>query len=86
MDNLVELSKRLTNHLLQGKSEKLGKEYFFVFSISKFILLKELILKKEIIHNPGSGDSTKLYFDNVKNAKYIPVILDLYNYIIQYNI
>ena len=39
-----------------------------MFSISKFILLKERILKKDSANNI-------LYFNNVKDAKYIPAIL-----------
>lgn len=68
MKNLVKLSKELVENLLSGNKQKLGKEHFFMFSISKFILLKEKILKKD------SGNNI-LYFNNIKNAKYIPAIL-----------
>lgn len=46
MKNLIKLSRELVENLLRGNKSKLGKEYFFMFSISKFILLKERILKK----------------------------------------
>lgn len=68
MKNLVKLSRELVENLLSGNKQKLGKEHFFMFSISKFILLKERILKKDSRNNI-------LYFNNIKNAKYIPAIL-----------
>ena len=68
MKNLIKLSRELVENLLNGNKQKLGKEYFFMFSISKFVLLKERILKKYSVNNI-------LYFNNVKDAKYIPVIL-----------
>ena len=68
MKNLIKLSRELVENLLNGNKQKLGKEYFFMFSISKFVLLKERILKKDSTNNI-------LYFNNVKNAKYIPAIL-----------
>lgn len=68
MKNLIKLSRELVENLLSGNKKKLGKEYFFIFSISKFILLKERILKKDSANNI-------LHFNNTKNAKYIPAIL-----------
>ena len=68
MKNLIKLSRELVENLLNGNKQKLGKEYFFMFSISKFVLLKERILKKDSTNNI-------LYFNNVENAKYIPAIL-----------
>lgn len=74
MESLLSLSRKLTKQLLDGKKEKLGKEFFYMFSISKFILLKETILKKD-------SQEHILHFDNIKNKKYIPVIYELYDYI-----
>lgn len=68
MKNLIKLSRELVENLLSGNKQNLGKEYFFMFSISKFILLKERILKKDSANNI-------LHFNNTKNAKYIPAIL-----------
>lgn len=68
MKSLIRLSRELVENLLNRNKQKLGKEYFFMFSISKFILLKERILKKDSANNI-------LYFNNVKDAKYIPAIL-----------
>ncbi len=68
MNNLIKLSRELVENLLNGSKQKLGKEYFFMFSISKFVLLKERILKKDSLNKI-------LYFNNVKDAKYIPAIL-----------
>ena len=44
MKDLIKLSRELVENLFNGKQQKLGKEYFFMFSISKFILLKEIYL------------------------------------------
>lgn len=65
MESLIKLSENLVNHLLSGKHEKLGKEYFYMFSVSKFILLKESILKKgkSIV---SDTEVTTFYFDNKK--------------------
>lgn len=68
MKNLIKLSRELVENLLSGNKQNLGKEYFFMFSISKFILLKERILKQDSANNI-------LHFNNTKNAKYIPAIL-----------
>ena len=68
MKSLIRLSRELVENLLNRNKQKLGKEYFFMFSISKFVLLKERILKKDSANNI-------LYFNNVKDAKYIPAIL-----------
>jgi len=82
MESLIELSKNLTEHLLSKKRGKLGKEYYFMFSVSKFILLKEKILKKGFVKNPETNKKVTVFkFNNLENKKYIPVIMDLYNYI-----
>lgn len=68
MKELIKLSRELVENLLDGNKKKLGKEYYLMFTISKFILLKESILKKD-------SANKILYFNNVKYAKYIPAIL-----------
>lgn len=68
MKELIKLSRELVENLLDGNKKKLGKEYYLMFTISKFILLKESILKKD-------SANKILYFNNVKYAKYIPIIL-----------
>ena len=57
MKNLIKLSRELVENLLNGNKQKLGKEYFFMFSISKFVLLKEKILKYSIPNEEGSKTS-----------------------------
>ena len=68
MKELIKLSRELVENLLDGNKKKLDKEYYLMFTISKFILLKESLLKKD-------SANKILYFDNVKYAKYIPAIL-----------
>lgn len=43
MKELIKLSRELVENLLDGNKKKLGKEYYLMFTISKFILLKERI-------------------------------------------
>ena len=68
MTDLIKLSRELVENLLSGNKQKLGKEYFFMFSISRFILLKERLLKKDSTNNI-------LYFNNIENAKYTSNII-----------
>lgn len=74
MIKLIELARELTEKLLNDESHKLSKEYFYMFSISKFVLLKEKIVKKD-------SQNHILYFNNIKNRKYIPILYELYDYI-----
>ena len=68
-------ARELVEILLNGDTKKLNKGHFFSFSIAKFILLKEKILIK--------NGPRKFYFDKVKNAKYIPMIMKFKNEIIK---
>ena len=44
MKDLIKLSRELVENLFNGKQQKLGKEYFFMFSIS---FIKRKNFKKE---------------------------------------
>ena len=71
LKSTIKCAKELVENLIKGKRERLRKEHFFAFSVSKFILLKEKIIIK-------TGDK-EFYFDDIKNKKYIPAILLLAN-------
>lgn len=67
-DILIKLARELTDKFLNHKEYKLRKEHFIMFSISKFILLKEMLVKKDTRTNT-------LYFDDIKNERYIEMIM-----------
>ena len=69
---LLDASRKMTESFISGKKFNFGIESFYMFSISKFILLKEKIIKKD------SSERT-IYFDDIKYRKYIPIILMIYN-------
>lgn len=70
----LKLAKTITEKFMETEQVKLGKEAFYMFSVSKFILLKEKIIKKDSSNNI-------IYFNNIKYKKYIPIILEFYNLI-----
>ncbi len=72
----LNLARMITEKFLAEDNPHLGKDAFYMFSISKFILLKERIIKKDSVNNI-------LYFDNNKFNAYIPIILDFYKQILK---
>ena len=71
MDDFIMESRELVENYIMGKNKKLSKKHFFIFSISKYILLESMIIKKT--------DKNTLYFDNVKYSRFIPAMLLLAN-------
>ena len=67
----LNLAREITEKFLNDDNPVLNKDAFYMFSISKFILLKEKIIKKDSVNSI-------LYFDNIKNKDYIPAILYFY--------
>ena len=72
----LNLARMITEKFLAEDNPHLGKDAFYMFSVSKFILLKERIIKKDSVNNI-------LYFDNSKFNAYIPIILDFYKQILK---
>ncbi len=67
----IKLAREITEQFLKYDDPILNKDAFYMFSISKFILLKEKIIKKDSVNSI-------LYFDNIKNKEYIPIIMYFY--------
>ena len=72
----LNLARMITEKFLAEDNPHFGQDAFYMFSVSKFILLKERIIKKDSINNI-------LYFDNSKFNAYIPIILDFYKQILK---
>ena len=72
----LNLARMVTEKFLNDDNPHLGQASFYMFSVSKFILLKERIIKKYSVNNI-------LYFDSKKFKGYIPIILDFYKQIIK---
>lgn len=72
----LNLARMITEKFFDDATPHLGQDAFYMFSVSKFILLKERIIKKDSVKNI-------LYFDNNKFNAYIPIILDFYKQILK---
>ena len=70
----LTLARLITESFFDDDNPHLGIEAFYMFSVSKFILLKERIIKKDSINNI-------LYFDNKKYRGYISIIMEFYKHI-----
>lgn len=73
MNKKIILAKELVEKILNNEVYNLDEKHYCMFSIVKFILIKEQLLPKDI--------NCTLYFDVVNNKKYIPQILAFANYI-----
>lgn len=74
MENLILKAREFVERVLSNDKNKVGKEHYYMFLISKFLLLKEYMIKKDAKNNI-------LYFDYKKNKKYIPTIKYIVDYI-----
>lgn len=72
----LNFSRTITEKFLDDDNPHFGQDAFYMFSVSKFILLKERIIKKDTVNNI-------LYFDNNKFKGYIPIILEFYKQILE---
>lgn len=70
----LNLARLIIESFFNSDNPRLGQDAFYMFSVSKFILLKERIIKKDSKNNI-------LYFNNVKFKNYIPIILEFYKQI-----
>ena len=67
----LNLARMITEKFFDDANPRLGQDAFYMFSVSKFILLKESIIKKDSVNSI-------LYFNNRKFKKYIPIIQEFY--------
>ena len=72
----LNMARMITEKFLAEDNPNLSQDAFYMFSVSKFILLKERIIKKDSVNNI-------LYFDNNKFSRYIPIIFDFYKQILK---
>ena len=72
----LNLARTITEIFFNDGNPLLGEDVFYMFSVSKFILLKERIIKKDSVNNI-------IYFDNSKYEVYIPVIIEFYKQILK---
>lgn len=70
----LNLARMITEKFFDDANPRLGQDAFYMFSVSKFILLKESIIKKDSVNSI-------LYFNNRKFKKYIPIIQEFYKHI-----
>ena len=63
----IEQARQFAQRALSGNIKNITKEDYQLFLISKFILLKESIIKNDINHN--------IYFDCQNNFAYLPIII-----------
>lgn len=71
---IIQKARDFAKRSLVGNIKNVNKEDYYMFLISKFLLLKETIIKKDSKNNI-------LYFDYNKNQKYLPVIKYIVDYI-----
>ena len=70
----VKRAREFAKRTLEGERNDVEKEDYIMFLLSKFVLLKENIIKKNI-------DENILYFDYEKNYKYLNAIKYIVDYV-----
>ncbi len=69
MNEINQIARELVESYLYKSNKKLNYKHFCMFSVSKFLLLKEVLVKKD-------SENNILYFDNIKNKKYESAIIE----------
>ena len=69
MNEINQIARELVESYLYKSNKKLNYKHFCMFSVSKFLLLKEVLVKKD-------SENNILYFDNIKNKKYENAIIE----------
>ena len=69
MNEINQIARELVESHLYKSNKKLNYKHFCMFSVSKFLLLKEVLVKKD-------SENNILYFDNIKNKKYENAIIE----------
>lgn len=72
--DVMQQARKFAEKSLQGSIEKVEKKDYFMFLISRFLLLKETIIRKD-------SDNNTLYFDYKRHKDYLPIIIDIVNHI-----
>jgi len=71
---VIEKAGDFAKRSLIGKIENINREDYYMFLVSRFLLLKEMIIKKD-------SENNVLYFNYDKNKKYLPAIKYIVDYI-----
>ena len=74
-EEIITRAREFAEKAVTTGTENYTKEDYFMFLISKFLLLKESIIKKNI-------EEGRLIFDYKKNGKYLPIIKYIYKEIL----
>lgn len=64
---VIQKAREFAQRSLNGNIKKVNREDYYMFLISKFLLLKEMIIKKD-------SENNILYFDYNKSKNYLPAI------------
>ena len=72
--DVMQQARKFAEKSLQGSIENVEKKDYFMFLISRFLLLKETIIRKD-------SDNNTLYFDYKRHKDYLPIIIDIVNHI-----
>ena len=75
MDKNIARARKFAHKSLKENLSGVSKGDYFIFQISKFLLLKESIIKKDCKNN-------SIYFNYEKNGKYLKVIQMMMNQLI----
>ena len=71
---VIQKAREFAQRSLNGNIKKINREDYYMFLISKFLLLKEMIIKKD-------SENNILYFDYNKSKNYLPAIKYIVDYI-----
>lgn len=83
-DDILKISRELLDGLLSGETKRFNKKHYFMFCVSKFVAVKELLVPKDIKPKRNSkqkGNIDTLFFDDLKYRDYIPAIKLIRDYI-----
>lgn len=71
---VIQKAREFAQRSLNGNIKNVNREDYYMFLISKFLLLKEMIIKKD-------SENNILYFDYNKSKNYLPAIKYIVDYI-----
>lgn len=71
---ILEKARDFAKRSLEKNNKRVSKDDYYMFLISRFLLLKEMIIKKD-------SENNEIYFDYEKNKDYLPVIKYIVDFI-----
>lgn len=84
--DLIQRARDFALRSLNGDIKKGSKEDYYMFLVSKFLLFKEMVIKKDSKKNSNKdlekkSNGSKLYFNYAENKGYLPMIKFIVDYI-----